>query len=173
MATKVISRRDPERNQMEYVEINIGKGPILTMVDSCATHSFMSQGTTKKIGLKFKPVQAQFKAMISPPNSVIGVAKNVNVSISEWTGKVDFIVVRIDDYEVVLGMEFMKKFEAMTDPHINKLYIYDGHEEVPIGIPTIGATTTEFKLTTMNVEEVKQDEEAYKRLSCMEAKLME
>lgn len=33
------------------------------------------------------------KAMNSPPDYVISVAKKVDVTLGEWTGKVDFIVV--------------------------------------------------------------------------------
>jgi len=91
----------------------------------------------------------------SPLDSVIGVAKKVNVSIGEWIGKVDFTIVEIDDYEAVLGMEFMKQFEAMIVPHLKKFHIYDRHDDDRISVPTIGTTTNECKLTTMNVEEVK------------------
>ena len=42
------------------------------------------------------------------------------------------MVVPIDDYQVVLGMEFMEKYEAMMVPHIKKLYIYDVWENDPL-----------------------------------------
>lgn len=38
---------------MEYVEMKIGKETIITMVDSGATHNFMSEDTTWEIGIKF------------------------------------------------------------------------------------------------------------------------
>lgn len=135
--------------------MKIGKGNVLIMVDSGATHNFMSEDIARNIGLKFIPVQDQMKAVNSPPDFVIGVAEKVDVTLGEWKGKVDFIVVQINDYEVVLGMEFMKKFEAIMVPHMKKLYIYDRQDEVPIGVPTIGATTFKCKLKTMNVEDVK------------------
>jgi len=113
------------------------------------------------------------KAVNCPPDSVINVAERVDVTLGEWAGKVDFIVVWIDDYEAVLGMEFMKQFEAMVVPHMKKLYIYDGREGVPISVPTVGVTKAECKLTAMNMEDDKRDEEVYKRLSSTETKLME
>lgn len=33
----------------------------------------------------------------------------MEVRIGEWLGKVDFTVMRMDDYEVVVGIEFMKQ----------------------------------------------------------------
>lgn len=41
---------------------------------------------------------------------MIGVAKKVDVTLGEWTSKVNFTVVWIDDYEDVLGMDFIKQF---------------------------------------------------------------
>lgn len=87
--------------------MKIGQDTILTMVDSGVTHTFMREETARKIGLKFIPAQAQLKAVNSPPDSVIGIAEKVDVSVGEWIGKFDFMIVRIYDYEVVLGMEFM------------------------------------------------------------------
>lgn len=106
--------------------MKVGSAVVLTMMDSGATHNFMSEDTARRIGLKFVLVLAQMKAMNSPSDSVIGVAEKVDVKLGEWTGRVDFTIVWIDEYEVVLGMEFMKQFEAMVVPHLKKLYIYDG-----------------------------------------------
>jgi len=61
----------------------------------------------------------------------------------------------IDDYEVVLGMEFMKQFEVMVVAHMKKLYIYDGQVDVPIGVLTMRVTKTECKLRRMNMENDK------------------
>lgn len=67
----------------------------------------------------------------------------------------------------------MKKFEAMVVHHMKKLYIYDRQEDVPIGVPTIEITKAKCKLTTMNMEDDKRDEEINKWLSTTEAKLLE
>ena len=152
VATEAVSKRDPERNKLEYVEMKVGSGVVLTMVDSGATHKFMSEDSARRIGLKFVPVQAQMEVVNSPPDSMISVIEKVDVTLGEWTRKVDFTVVRIDDYDVVLGMDFMKQFEAMVFPHMKKLYIYDGREDVRISVPTVGVTMAKCKLTSMNME---------------------
>ena len=43
----------------------------------------------------------------------------------------------------------------MIVPHLKKLYIYDGREDVPIGVPTIGVTRPECKLAVMQMEDEK------------------
>ena len=111
-AMEVVSRRDTKRNKLEYVWMKIGGMEVLTIVDSGATNNFMSEDVARRIGLKFVPVKAQMKTVNSPPNSILGVAERVDTALCEWTGKVDFTIVRIDDYKAMLGMEFLKQYDA-------------------------------------------------------------
>ena len=77
---------------------------VLTMVDSRASHNFMNEETARRIGLKFVPAKAQMKTVNSPPIEILGIAERVDTTLGEWTGKVDFTIVQIDDYEAILGM---------------------------------------------------------------------
>lgn len=146
--TEVVSRRDPERNSLEYVRMKIEGADILTMVDSEATHSFMIEDTMSRIRLKFVLVKAQMKIMNSPSDCVLVVAEKVETTLGEWIGKVDFSIVRIDDYEAVLGMEFLKQFNGMIVTHLKRLYIYDGREDVPICV-----TKPDCKLAVMQMQD--------------------
>lgn len=40
VAVEAVSRRDPERNELEYVEMKVGSVDVLTMVDIGATHNY-------------------------------------------------------------------------------------------------------------------------------------
>eukprot|EP00253_Pinus_taeda_P019796 PITA_19796 len=53
---EVTSRRDQERNRLEYVQIEVGEAEVITMVDSGASHNFMTEDTARRLGLKFVPV---------------------------------------------------------------------------------------------------------------------
>ena len=133
----------------------------------------MGEDSARRIGLKFVSEKAQMKTMNSPPIEILGIAERVDTTLGEWIGKVDFSIVRIDGYEVVLGLEFMKQFDAMIFPHLKKLYIYDGREDVPIGVPTIGVTRPDCKLGVMQMEDEKIMGDMSKRLSTVETKLTE
>jgi len=164
--TEVVSQRDPGRNRLEYVWMKVGGANILTTVDSGASHNFMGEDTARRIGLEFVLAMAQMKTVNSPPIGVLGIAERVDTTLGEWTGNVDFTIVQIDDYEVVLGMEFMKQFDAMIVPHLRKLYIYDGREDLPIGMPTIGVTRPDCKLEVMQMEDEKQMRDEYAVVHC-------
>jgi len=63
------------------------------------------------------------KTVTSPPDCVLGIAERVDTTLGECVGKVELTIVQIDDYEFVLLMEFLKRFDAMIVTHLKKLYI--------------------------------------------------
>jgi len=153
--------------------MKVGKGTLLSIMDNGETHNFIREEAAKKFGLKFVPTQDLLKVVNSPPDKVISIVENVEVRIGEWSRKIDFTVVQMDDYKEVLGIEFMKQYEVVMVPHMKKLYIYDGREDEPLRVPVVVVMTGGCKLTRMNMEDIKQDEEVYERLKCVEEKLIE
>ena len=49
------------------------------------------------------------KAVNLEVERVVGLVLQVPLKIGEWSGEVNLIVVPLDDFDVVLGQEFMKK----------------------------------------------------------------
>ena len=62
-----------------------------------------------------------FKDVISNVEKVVGLDHQVRLKLREWTGVGDFIVVPLDDFNVVLGQEFMKKEKETLMPHLDCL----------------------------------------------------
>ncbi|TYK07555.1 RNA-directed DNA polymerase-like protein [Cucumis melo var. makuwa] len=51
------------------------------------------------------------KAMNSVALSIIGLVKRKVIKLEGWKGPADFVVVKMDDFDVVLGMEFLLKHQ--------------------------------------------------------------
>ncbi|KAA0056627.1 RNA-directed DNA polymerase-like protein [Cucumis melo var. makuwa] len=51
------------------------------------------------------------KAMNSVALPIIGLVKRMVIKLEGWKGPVDFVVVKMDDFDVVLGMEFLLKHQ--------------------------------------------------------------
>nr|GFB06516.1 hypothetical protein [Tanacetum cinerariifolium] len=66
------------------------------------------------------------KAVNSPAKAIHGVAKDVRAKIGECEGTIDLSVVLMDDFKVVLGLEFLDKVRAFSMPFVNSLCILDG-----------------------------------------------
>lgn len=48
-------------------------------------------------------MNTSLKAVISDEKRVIDTAKEISLRLREWTRRVSFTIVPLDDYEVVLG----------------------------------------------------------------------
>uniref|UniRef100_A0A803N1Q1 Uncharacterized protein n=1 Tax=Chenopodium quinoa TaxID=63459 RepID=A0A803N1Q1_CHEQI len=83
--------------------------PTRLLVDTGASHNFLAKEEAKALGVKFTKVDGEMKAINSEATPVYGRAWGVPVRLGKWKGKVDFLVVDIDDEDVVLGMEFSHK----------------------------------------------------------------
>uniref|UniRef100_A0A803M2N4 Uncharacterized protein n=1 Tax=Chenopodium quinoa TaxID=63459 RepID=A0A803M2N4_CHEQI len=87
----------------------VNEVPTRLLVDTGASHNFLAKEEAKALGVKFTKVDGEMKAINSEATPVYGRAWGVPVRLGKWKGKVDFLVVDIDDEDVVLGMEFLHK----------------------------------------------------------------
>lgn len=58
------------------------------------------------------------KTVNSEPVAVCGQANNVEVRLGNWRGSVNFTVVPMDDYDIVLSMEFLDRVKAVPVPSL-------------------------------------------------------
>ncbi|GKF76622.1 putative retrotransposon gag domain, aspartic peptidase domain protein, partial [Tanacetum coccineum] len=78
-------------------------------VDSGVTHNFVAVDEAKRLGINVTKGSGTIKVVNSPAKAIHGVAKDVQAKLGEWEGMIDFSVVPIDDFKVVLGLEFLDK----------------------------------------------------------------
>ncbi|XP_043717547.1 uncharacterized protein LOC122665462 [Telopea speciosissima] len=144
-----------------YVEVHINGKPSRAMVDTGATHNFVSMEEAKKLGLKVSKEGGWLKAVNSQARPIEGVARGVEMSIGTWKGTVDLSVVPMDDFQVVLGMEFLRRVKAIPMPFISTVCIME--EGAPCMVPTVQGTKEGPKLlSAMQLEKgVKKGEDTY------------
>ena len=81
--------------------------------------------------------------------------------IRQWEGKVDFTMAPMDDFKVVLGMDFLCQVKVMLLPFLRSMAILE--EEAPCMVPTItkGKAKTPM-LSAMQLEKgLKKNEVTY------------
>ncbi|GFS46629.1 hypothetical protein Acr_00g0103410 [Actinidia rufa] len=79
-------------------------------------HMYVEAKEAKRLGLQLKEEQGWIKAVNTEARPIYGVARNVRLHIGDWCGQVDFTVVPMDDYPIVLGMEFLDGMHAFPIP---------------------------------------------------------
>nr|GFB08920.1 hypothetical protein CTI12_AA187700 [Tanacetum cinerariifolium] len=111
---------------LQYVEATINGVKVRALVDSGATHNFVAVDEAERLGINATKGSGTIKAVNSPAKPIHGAAKDVRAKIGEWEGTIDLSVVPMDDFKVVLGLEFLDKVRAFPMPFANSLCIVDG-----------------------------------------------
>ena len=55
----------------------------------------------------------------------MGVAQGVELQLGDWKGKETIEVISLDDYDFVVGLDFLDRINALLVPFANCLYILD------------------------------------------------
>nr|GEX75652.1 uncharacterized protein [Tanacetum cinerariifolium] len=111
---------------LQYVEATINGVKVRGLVDSGVTHKFVANDEAKLLGINTTKGSGTIKAVDSPAKAIHRVAKDVRAKIGEWEGTIDLSVVSMDDFKVVLGLEFLDKVLAFLMSFANSLCILDG-----------------------------------------------
>ncbi|KAI5054465.1 hypothetical protein GOP47_0030635, partial [Adiantum capillus-veneris] len=101
-----------------YVKTVINGQSQLAMLDSGASHNFISPSCAKRLGVKTcKPGGGRSISVgfVQGEDSNTAMAYDVAVQVGEWRAKVDFIVVPMDSYDMMFGL-------AWYDSYVMGLY---------------------------------------------------
>ncbi|KAI4331788.1 hypothetical protein L6164_016743 [Bauhinia variegata] len=82
-------------------------------------------GNKKSFSIKYKQGSGTIKAINSEAKPIIRIAEAVKVKIRDWQGELDFTVIPMDDFKVVLGHAFFCKSYTFPIPTVNSLVILD------------------------------------------------
>ncbi|XP_050941245.1 uncharacterized protein LOC127149526 [Cucumis melo] len=93
------------------------------MVDSGATHNFITEVEARCLRIRWKKDSGRMKVMNFVALPIVGMVKRATIKLGGWKGPVDFVVVKMDDFDVVLGMEFLLEHQVIPMPSAKCLVI--------------------------------------------------
>lgn len=161
LKAKVVPQANKSKGLM-YVEAKINNKPTLALVDSGATNNFITEDEARRLGLKVVQGGGVMKAVNSPTTPLAGIVQGANIQLGTWSGKVNFSVARMDDFKLVLGLDFMRKVNAIPMPSFDTMCILE--RGASCMVPTIAKETGH--LSAMQVEKgLKKGEATY--LACL------
>ena len=102
-----------------YMKVIINGHGVLAMVDTGATNSFVAERNVKLLGIELQPSTSQFKAVNSDAQQVGGVAC-VSLKIGPWEGKCKLLAMPLDDFDVILGIDFLLQVKASVMPYLGE-----------------------------------------------------
>ncbi|KAF3778947.1 hypothetical protein EJ110_NYTH42439 [Nymphaea thermarum] len=106
-----------------YVEVWLNEVPTHALMDTGVTHNFVASFLVEHFGLVVKPNASHVKAINAIPSATDGEAEAVRTEVGPWLGKCNFIVCTLDDFDVMLDVEFLIQAKVTVWPHLKSLVI--------------------------------------------------
>uniref|UniRef100_A0A0D2ZSS8 Aspartic peptidase DDI1-type domain-containing protein n=1 Tax=Brassica oleracea var. oleracea TaxID=109376 RepID=A0A0D2ZSS8_BRAOL len=121
------ARRDTARpsNSRSFEKARSNDKPTRVMVDTGATHNFMTLDEAVRLGVKWSKKDGWMKTVNARAQPVNGIARGVGMKLGSWSGPVNFSVIPMDDFKVVLGMDFMRQVSAIHMPALGSVCILE------------------------------------------------
>ncbi|KAA0038934.1 uncharacterized protein E5676_scaffold227G00710 [Cucumis melo var. makuwa] len=93
------------------------------MIDSGVIYNFITEAEAGRLRLRWEKDSRRMKAVNFIVLPIVGLVKRTTMKLGEWKDPVDFVVVKMDDFDVVLGMEFLLEHQVIPMPSVECLVI--------------------------------------------------
>ena len=112
---KTGEQREPIEKCLMYVEAWVNhKLAKSTMVDSGTTHNFMTETEANRLNIKWHRDLRKMKVANSVALPILGIARKTTIKFGTLSSLVDFVIVKMDDFDVVLGMKFLLEHKVIS-----------------------------------------------------------
>ncbi|KAK3031398.1 hypothetical protein RJ639_037396 [Escallonia herrerae] len=113
----------------------------------------------ERLGLTLEKGCGRVKAINSSTQPVAGIARSVLIKIGPYEGRTNFSVVIMDDFKLILGLEFLRDTKTTVMPCTNYLAMLGSK---PCVIPTISPRAGERSISALLLKKgLKRDETTY------------
>ncbi|KAL4347716.1 hypothetical protein GQ457_17G007680 [Hibiscus cannabinus] len=144
-----------EATGLLYADVTINGKATRAMLDTGASHNFVSIDEADRLGLKATGAKGAVKAINSAARPIHGVAQEVKTIVGTWSGRMNYTIVPMDDFKVILGLEFFNQAKAIPMPFANTMSITEGKQACVV--PTYRATKQKVKvLSALQLEEFEK-----------------
>ena len=91
----------------------------MAMVDTRATHTFVDVKSATKLGLKLSKTPLYVKTVNAKAKTIVCMAYGVSMSIGSWVGKHNMMGMPLGEFEIILGIDFLRKFQVVLFSHLD------------------------------------------------------
>ena len=118
-----------------YVKALVNGKATKALVATSVFHNFVLEDEAKRLELQASKEEGWLKAVNSASKPSHREAHWVAMHISSWKGIVDFTVVPMDNFKMVLGMDFLQKVKVVPLSFLCSMAILE--EEKPCMVPMV------------------------------------
>ena len=127
--------KTPQSKGLMYVETLVNGKATKALMDTGATHNFVSEDETKRLELQASKEGGWLKAVNLAAKPSHRVAREVTMHIGSREGMFNFTVAPMDDFKMVSGMDLLQKVKVMPLPFLYSMVILK--EKKPCKVPMV------------------------------------
>ncbi|KAG6526884.1 hypothetical protein ZIOFF_008971 [Zingiber officinale] len=110
-------------SQLLHVSVMLNGKSAYAMVDTGATHTFVSAKLVQEFGLSVSKWPKYIKSVNAKAQAVVGMAYNVLLTVGTQVGKANMMVIPLEDFQIILGMDFLRKTKTVPMPHLDGVMV--------------------------------------------------
>ncbi|KAG6522526.1 hypothetical protein ZIOFF_019666 [Zingiber officinale] len=110
-------------SQLLHVSVMLNGKSAYAMVDTGATHTFVSAKLVQEYGLSISKCPKYIKSVNAKAQAVVGMAYNVPLTVGTQMGKANMMVIPLEDFQIILGMDFLRKTKTLPMPHLDGVMV--------------------------------------------------
>lgn len=123
-----------DRPELCFIEAILEGCKMKALIDSGASHSFVSVEHARRLGLQIDWTDATCVTVDASALRVCGAICNVSLQLGAWHGSVDLVALEMDRYDLILGLDFLRQTNVVFAPCWGCVMILDARQTcfVPI-----------------------------------------
>ncbi|KAH0751965.1 hypothetical protein KY290_006553 [Solanum tuberosum] len=118
-----ISKTSNPHASLIHIEMKIKEKCVIAMADTGATHTFIDVYVAAKLGLKLTKSPSYVKTVNAKSQAIVGMAYGVSMLTENWVGKHNLMVMPLGDFEIILGIDFLRKYQFVPFRHLDGMMI--------------------------------------------------
>ncbi|PON58559.1 Aspartic peptidase domain containing protein, partial [Parasponia andersonii] len=120
----ITTEKQTHFKDLMYMTTWVNGREVMTMIDTGATNNFVSWHVTDQLGLVVMKNSMMLKAINLDTMPIYGSVVG-SLKVGTWQAEWNFMVVNLDDFDLILGIEFLGLAKAFVTPHIKGILIGD------------------------------------------------
>ncbi|XP_070004616.1 uncharacterized protein [Nicotiana sylvestris] len=133
------------------MDLTINNKPAHAMVNTGATHNFVTEATAKRLELKLAPTNSRVKTVNAEVQNARWVANGVGIKLGTWKGMRNFTITAMDIFDIILGQEFFRHYHTLIDPYLQRLLVMERERTCMVPTVTMPYGQIQAQLSAMQV----------------------
>ena len=125
MLKKHLVLKNPHASLL-HIEMTVKEQHVIAMVDTRATQMFVDVKIATKLGLKLSKNPSYVKIVNAKAQAIVGMAYGVSISTESLVGKHNLMVMPLGEFDIILGIDFLRKFQFVPFPHLDGVMVMNG-----------------------------------------------